>query len=152
MRTTFATVLFAAGAQALTWTDVTDFVKKLDVPALMQNYLDVDIKQHPAWDFHVTTRADTRAKIEKNPWKPKPLTHQQRERITQAHHSLLATRERLGLPRLNTSGHPQVGQDFASLNSLSGFTLNVLAGMSYNGNRNNRCYRAFEGAVIAIDT
>ena len=81
MRATFATALFVAGAQALTWTDVTNFVKKIDVPSLAQSYLNVDITEHPAFDFHVTTRADTRAKIQNKRRRVKPLTHVQREQI-----------------------------------------------------------------------
>ena len=86
MRTTFATVLFVASAHALTWTDVTDFIRN-EVPGLLQTYLDVDITE-----FHMTTRADTRKIIENKPRTLKPLTHVQRERINEAHHSLMATR------------------------------------------------------------
>ena len=155
MRTTFATVLFVAGTQALTWTEVVDFVKKIDVPALVESTFGVDITQHAAWDFHVTTRADSNATIAKHQRRVKPLTKAQRHQVTEAHHSLMARRDRLGLPRLGAGATPVVGQqqlDFSSLNSFSGFFLNVLAGMSYNGNRNNKCYQAAEDTIVALDT
>lgn len=48
---------------------------------------------------------------------------------------------------------PNVQQNYAELNSTSGFILNVLTGMAYNGDAtNSRCYRAAEDMIISLDT
>lgn len=47
---------------------------------------------------------------------------------------------------------PNVGQEYAELNSFSGFMLNVLQGMSYSQGGNSKCYDASEDIIIGIDT
>jgi len=116
----------------------------------VNQYLDTDITQHPAWDFHVTTRADTHKTIKANKRSVKPLTHAQRVRYVEAHHSLMAQRERLGLARVGSG--PTVGQDYAELNSWSGFVLNLLSGMTYTKGAQSKCYDAAESFIISADT
>ena len=58
----------------------------------------------------MTSRVDSNATIAKYGRRMKPLTKVQRQRITKAHHSLLATRERLGLSKDMLGASPVVGQ------------------------------------------
>jgi len=63
----------------------------------------------------------------------------------------MGQRERLGMPLVGAG--PNVGQDYAELNSTSGFILNLLGGMSYNGDAtNSKCYSAAESTIISVDT
>jgi hypothetical protein len=78
-----ATAFVAATADATIWDTVLSSVNQ---------YLDTDITQHPAWDFHLTTRADTNKIIAANKRSVKPLTHIQRARSIEAHHNLMAQR------------------------------------------------------------
>ena len=63
----------------------------------------------------------------------------------------MAQRERLGLAMVGQG--PNVEQSYAELNSKSGFMLNLLTGMAYNGDAtNSRCYGAAESFIISLDT
>lgn len=63
----------------------------------------------------------------------------------------MGQRERLGMPLVGAG--PNVGQDYAELNSTAGFILNLIGGMSYNGDASNsKCYSAAESTVISTDT
>ena len=79
------------------------------------------------------------------------LSRQHRIKAINAHHSLMARRERLGLAKVGMAT-PVVDQEYAELNSVSGFLLNVLQGMSYNQGGNSKCYNASEDIIIAMDT
>ena len=78
----------AAGVEASIWDSI--------ITAANQ-YLDTDITQHPAFDFHFTTRHDAKKTIQKYGNRMKPLTAQQRMRYEDAHHSIMARRMRMGL-------------------------------------------------------
>lgn len=63
----------------------------------------------------------------------------------------MAQRERLGMAMVGQG--PNVEQSYAELNSTSGFVLNLLTGMAYNGDAtNSNCYSAAESFVISLDT
>ena len=79
------------------------------------------------------------------------LSREHRIKAINAHHSLMDRRERMGLAKVGMAT-PEVGQDYAALNSLSGFTLNVLQGMSYQQGGNSKCYDASESVIVALDT
>ena len=60
-------------------------------------------------------------------------------------------------PRRHIAGDsdsgPRVGQDYAALNSTSGFILNLLTGMTYGDNGgDSKCYNAAESFIISTDT
>jgi len=60
-------------------------------------------------------------------------------------------------PRRHIAGDsdsgPRVGQDYAALNSTSGFILNTLTGMTYGDNgADSKCYNAAESFIISTDT
>ena len=82
----------------------------------------------------------------------KPLTEAQRHAYYDAHHSLMARRARLGLPRVGYANSPEVGQAYDQLNSASGFFLNFLKGMSYSKGSDSKCYTAAESFIIGLDT
>lgn len=79
------------------------------------------------------------------------LSREHRIKAIDAHHSLMARRERLGLAKVGMAT-PEVEQEYAALNSVSGFLLNVLQGMSYQQGGNSKCYDASEDVIIALDT
>ena len=60
-------------------------------------------------------------------------------------------RDRYGMAKVGVAT-PNVGQEFDELNSVSGFMLNVLKGMSYTKSEDSKCYNAFEDLVIGVDT
>ena len=76
-----ATAFVAATADATMWDSAISSIN---------TYLDTDITQHPAWDYKVTTRADTHKIIAANKRSVAPLNHIQRARAVEAHHSLMA--------------------------------------------------------------
>lgn len=127
MRTTFAIATFLAAANASLFTEVRDAIQS----------------------FEPTTRADAKRTIAEHDRHVQPLNKMQRHAAVEAHHSLMARRERLGLPKVGAS--PVVGQDFERLNSASGFILNVAQGLSYNPG-DNQCYFTLEDLIISLDT
>ena len=119
---------------------------------------------NPFSDYKFTNRHTVNEKLAKNKHRVKPLTAHQRSRVIEAHHNMMATRNRLGMPLVgagprshiagtgNDSG-PRVGQDYAALNSTSGFILNLLTGMTYGDNgADSKCYNAAESFIISTDT
>ena len=118
---------------------------------------------NPFKDFKVTTRHSVNEKIRKNKHKVTPLNSHQRSRVIEAHHSMLGQRKRLGMPLVgagprrhiagDSDSGPRVGQDYAALNSTSGFILNLLTGMTYGDNGgDSKCYNAAESFIISTDT
>lgn len=148
------TMGFAAGAmiasqgQALDWSDVTEMAKSVEWGQLAESALGINVFEH---DFELTNHHHVRAKTSQQKRRVKPLTAEQRKRSNDAHHSLMAQRARLGLPMVGQG--PNVQQNYAQLNSASGFILNLLTGMAYNGDAtNSKCYNAAEDMIISLDT
>ena len=100
--------------------------------------------------YYLTNRHHTAKTLEGNKRRVKPLTVAQRHEATDAHHKLQTRRAKLGLPSFGSG--PHVEQNYAELNSTSGFILNLLTGMSYSGSENSKCYAAVEDFVVGLDT
>jgi len=154
----FAVVLalFSLEATAhLTLKDLFSAATREAMVGAANKFLGQDITESPMWDYHVTTRADTRAineaRMAKHAHQIKPLTHQQRKTYEAAHHNMMAQRRRLGLSSSHGTA-PMVGQDYAELNSAAGFFLNMLTGLSYGGQGEGACYDAAESWIISWDT
>jgi hypothetical protein len=118
---------------------------------LLQSTLGDDYESHPLYQFHGTRRSHARANMANHAGRKVSLTKEQRHQGIEAHHNLMGRRERLGLAKVGMAT-PKVEQEFAELNSTSGFILNVLQGMSYSGGNDSKCYNASEDIVIALDT
>ena len=143
-----AGALIASQGQALDWSDVTEMAQSVDWGQLSESTLGINVFEH---DFELTNHHHVRAKTSQQKRRVKPLTASQRKRANDAHHSLMAQRARLGLPMVGTG--PNVQQNYAQLNSTSGFILNLLTGMAYNGDAtNSKCYNAAEDMIISLDT
>ena len=146
MRTPFALACMsmAAHSYAFDWGMVKH--------SLLTSSLGNDYESHPIYQFHGSNRATIRENHQELFAKEvKPLTTAQRHQAINAHHNVQSRRARLGLPQTGYAS-PLVEQEYGELNSLSGFMLNVLQGMSYKGTGNNKCYDASESIIIAIDT
>ena len=148
------TMGFAAGAmvasqgQALDWSDVTGLAQSVEWGQLSESALGVNVFEH---DFELTNHHHVRAKTSQQKRRVKKLTPEMRKKSNDAHHSLMAQRARLGLPLVGAG--PNVQQNYAQLNSASGFVLNLLTGMAYNGDAtNSKCYNAAEDMIISLDT
>jgi hypothetical protein len=110
---TIVAALCATAVQALDWELFTQQVAQADFTGALSNFADQDITEHPFYAFLHTTRADTRAIIEANPNRVKPLTKNQRRMYNNAHHNLMAQRARLGLGKVGLAAGPSVGQNYA---------------------------------------
>ena len=146
MRTPFtlACMCIAAQTYAFDW----DMVKH----SLLSASLGENYETHPIYEFHGSNRATARQRMAKHGDRHVPeLSRQHRIKAIDAHHNLMARRERLGLAKVGMAT-PEVGQEYSELNSISGFMLNVLQGMSYQQGGNSKCYDASEDIIIAIDT
>lgn len=120
---------------------------------LVNGVLDIDVYDKPVWEhIEFTNRHHVKAKLaDPNRRRVTQLTPEQRKRTVDAHHNTQATRARLGMPLVGAG--PNVEQSYAELNSTSGFILNLLTGMAYNGDAtNSNCYAAAESMIIATDT
>ena len=106
------------------------------------------------WNNLPKTRADVRDKHAAfADRKVEPLSEHQRRKYNDAHHSMMATRARLGMGKVGIGAGPTVEQQFESLNSISGSILSFAEGMTYNGeSSNSKCYNAIQSLVIAYDT
>ena len=103
--------------------------------------------------YRPTTRHDVNRAFAERTDRVGELSHKQRLAATNAHHSLMAQRDRLGLAKVGAGTGPNVGQDFEALNSFAGFVLNFFRGLSYGQDTSNsRCYRAVEDLIISVDT
>ena len=153
----FAVALALCSLQATahyTFRDLFSAATHENIAALATTFLGTDLRDSPMWDYHVTTRKDTnRANAERKAKHGgvRPLTHHERKRYENAHHNMMSQRRRLGLSSSHGTA-PMVGQDYAELNSASGFFLNMLSGMSYGGNGDSKCYDAAESFIISTDT
>ena len=146
-----ATAAIATQANAFEWEDVKTYAAPM-LGHLVNGVFDIDVYDQPVWEhIELTNRHHVRAKLRENKRRVKQLTPAQRKRTVDAHHSLMAQRERLGLPLVGAG--PNVEQSYSELNSTSGFILNMLTGMAYNGDAtNSSCYSASESLIIALDT
>jgi len=136
MRTTFAFASLLVAAQAFEMFNLTETYKQ---------YTGADLP------FHLPhNRAEVRQAMAKR--SKEPLTHSQRTAYHEAHHNLIAQRQRLGLGKVGVAAGPKVEQQYAELNSWSGFVLNILGGMSYSKGSDSKCYNAAESWIIAQDT
>ena len=144
---TFATLAIVANSSyAFDWTELKHDLAAGDYSSAFHDVFG---------DFKVTTRHDVNRKLAEQNRSFKPLKNAHRHAYNEAHHSLMARRERLGLPRVGqvAYGGPNVQQDFRSLNSFSGMFLNLIDGFQYNsGTQEGKCYGAMESLVIALDT
>lgn len=145
MRTTFglACMTIAAQSYAFDW----DILKH----ALLTSSLGENYETHPIYEFHGTNRATARKRMAENPRYVPDLSREHRIKAINARHNMMDQRERLGMARVGMAT-PEVGQEYAALNSVSGFMLNVLQGMSYQQGGNSKCYNASEDVIIALDT
>ena len=147
MKTFGIAIALAANAAII---DAFEFSAFMGGLAKASNTLfETDFNENP--EFKVTTRHDVNRKLAQNPRRMKKLDKAQRHAITNARHSMMAQRERLGLPRLGT-GDPVVGQNYDKLNSFGGGVLRVLKGMVYNKNSDSKCFDAFQDFIISFDT
>ena len=155
MKTIIALSAVIMSVQALTWSDITDFLYQFDYRGAIKHQTGMDIHEQPFYDFHMqrfTNRADANAKIAKYGRRMKPLTEAQRHAYYDAHHSLMDRRARLGLARVGYANSPEVGQAYDQLNSASGMFLNFLKGMSYSKGSDSKCFSAAESFIVAMDT
>ena len=145
MRTSFglACMTIAAQSYAFDW----DLVKH----SMLSSSLGENYETHPIYEFHGTNRATARQNMAKNERYVPDLSREHRRIAINARHSMMGRRERLGMAKVGMAT-PEVGQEYAALNSVSGFVLNVLQGMSYQQGGNSKCYDASEDVVIALDT
>lgn len=149
MKTFGIAIALAANAA---FVDAFEFSSFLGGLAKASNTLfETDFNESPSFEFKVTTRYDTAKKVAERKHRMPNLTKGQRHSITNARHSLMAQRERLGLPKLGT-GNPAVGQSYAKLNGFGGGVLRVLRGMTYNKNVESKCFNAVEDFMISFDT
>ena len=158
MKTVFALSAVMMSVQALTWSDITDFLYQFDYRGAIMQQTGMDLHEQPFYDFHqqrFTSRQDTNKKVKSKGNKGrrmKPLTEAQRHMYYDAHHNLMAQRARLGLPRVGYANSPEVGQAYDQLNSSAGFFLNFLRGMSYSKGSDSKCFSAAESFIIGLDT
>ncbi len=136
MRTTFGLALMFGAASAAEFNFLNTFTES----DLYKNW--------------PTTRGDVKANIAANPKKYgqmeiQPLSAHHRANAEQAHHNMMAQRQRLGMAAVGQG--PVVGQDYSQLNSGAGMVLNIAQGLAYNPNNNN-CYNALESFIISLDT
>ena len=135
--------LMAATTQAASWADLNTAVQAgnwADAHAEIGQLIE---------DYGLTSRHSVQAKRAADMRRLPQLTKAQRHDLNAIHHRTLATRDKLGMTKFGDS--PTVGQDFASLNTFSGFVLNIVAGMSYDANSSS-CYDRVEDIVILTDT
>ena len=140
MRTTFGLACMFGAATAAEFSFLS---------TAMDTFKESDVYQN--WP---TTRGDVKANIAANPkaygqMDIAPLSNYHRAAGEQAHHNMMAQRQRLGMAAVGTG--PVVGQDYSTLNSRAGMTLNIAQGLAYNPN-NNSCYNALESFIISLDT
>lgn len=65
--------------------------------SLLTSTMGTDYETHPVYQFHGTNRATARERMAKHPHDVPELSREHRIRAINAHHSLMARRERLGL-------------------------------------------------------
>ena len=95
MRIIIAVTAVMASVQALTWSDIGDFLYQFDYRGAIMQQTGMDIHEQPFYDFHMnrmTTRADANKKIKEKGRRMKPLTTAQRHAYYDAHHNLMARR------------------------------------------------------------
>lgn len=147
MRTSFsiACMCMAANALAFDWANMKE--------SFLQTALGEEYESHPVYQWHGTNRRTVREGTlrKHHARKIKPLSVHHRNKAINARHTMMARRERLGMAKVGFAS-PQVSQAYDELNSWSGFTLNVLKGMSYTTGGDSKCYDAFEDIIIGIDT
>lgn len=78
------------------------------------------------------------------------LNEHQRANVQEAHHSVRATRERLGLSRVGAG--PNVEQTYDNMNGFLGTLLGVAGGLMYHPGQRNACFTAVEGSLISLDS
>ena len=143
-----STLLMAQDCQALEWSDITTAAKSVDWAQLSMDLLGTNLLEN---EFLGSNRHTVMQKTRQDKRRIPTLNHEQRKRANDAHHSLMAQRERLGLPVVGQG--PNVQQQYEQLNSGFGFLLNLLTGMAYNGDAtNSQCYLAAETMIISLDT
>lgn len=96
--------MIALQGQALDWHDFTDLAKSVDWGQLSEQTLGINVFEH---DFELTNHHHVRAKTGQQKRRVQQLTPSQRKQATDAHHSLMAQRARLGLPMVGTGPNVQ---------------------------------------------
>lgn len=139
MRTFALTIAIAANAALIDAFEMGTFLG--NIAKISNTLLSTDFNESPSYEFKVTTRHDVKKKLAENKRRVKPLSTAHRHAVTNAHHSMMAQRARLGMPLVG-AGDPVVGQNYSMLNSFSGSTLRILKGMVYNRNADSKCYSA----------
>jgi len=145
-----AATLFAVQATAFEWDDVLQSLQRFEFSKAADTLASADWSEYMP---KVTTRADAHEWLAQfKDRRIQPLSKEHRRAAVQAHHNLMARRERLGLGRVGAGAGPRVGQDYANLSSMSGFTLNLLKGMEYGRSGESKCYDAAESMIVGLDT
>lgn len=140
MRTTYlAAALVASTTAAFEFEDMLRVFQMFG--SAYETAMNIDMADYTPT---ITTRHDARRTIEQfKDRRVKPLTKEQRHMATQAHHSIMNRRSRMGLPLVGAAAGPIVGQSYENLSSISGNFLNLLQGMQYNSAGNDsKCYDA----------
>ena len=98
---------------------------------------------------HTFTR-DEAAQIAKKNKFPK-LNLKQSRSAKEAQHRVLATREKLGLPRINAADGPNVMNNYEGAGGALSFMLGVAQGLMYHEGTRNSCYNSIEGSLLSFD-
>ena len=108
-----------------------------------------------AWDAFPVTRDDARKKYNKSGYRAFKTSPQHQQAVAEAHVSVRAQRERLGLAPIGYAGGVAAGAESIrkSYEDMTGFTamiLGVAMGLQYNSAGGpNKCFNAIEGALTA---
>jgi hypothetical protein len=109
-----------------------------------------------AWDAFPVTKDQARKKYNKSGYKAFKTSPEHQQAVAEAHVSVRAQRERLGLAPIGMAGVVAAGRGDnirKSYEDMTGFTAGILGmamGLQYNSAAGpNKCFNAIEGALTA---